>query len=86
MVCLQYKQFKVSHIVMGLGQNFLTRVGSAIYGLGLNLEKNVNFFNFFPPGQKNLFESNQKVPRSKVGRPLIYCVSKVSSGQVRAHL
>jgi len=25
-------------LVMGPGQNFLTRVGSAIYGLGLNLE------------------------------------------------
>jgi len=28
----------------------------------------------------------QKVPRSKEGRPLIYCGSKVSSSQVRAHL
>jgi len=27
-----------SEVVMGLGQNFLTRVGSAIYGLDLNLE------------------------------------------------
>jgi len=29
--------FKIP-VVMGPGQKFLTRVGSAIYGLGLNLE------------------------------------------------
>jgi len=28
----------------------------------------------------------QKVPGSKLGQPLIYCRSKVCSGQVRAHL
>jgi len=35
---------------MGLGQKFLTRVGSAIYGLGLNLEnfpKKHQIFQFF---------------------------------------
>jgi len=31
---------------------------------------------------KNLFGSGQKVSGSKVGKPLIYCRSKVSSGQV----
>jgi len=41
----------------GSGSKFLTRVGSAIYGLGLNLEnfpKNVNFFNFFCFGSKKI--------------------------------
>jgi len=40
---------------MGPGQKFLIRVGSAVYGLGLNLviaPKNINFFNFFPSGHK----------------------------------
>jgi len=76
-------------VVTGPGQKFLTRVGSAIYGLGLNFEnfpKNVNFSIFFPSGQKNCFGLGRKVPGSKLGRPLIYCGSKVSSGQVRAHL
>jgi len=41
---------------------------------------------FLPSGQKNLFGLCRKVHGSKVGRPLIYCGSKVSSGQVRAHL
>jgi len=41
---------------------------------------------FFLSDQKNLFGSDQKVPRSKAGRPLIYCGSKVSSGRVRDHL
>jgi len=55
-------------IVMGPGQNFLTWIGSAIYGLGLDLEN-------FPL-------KSQKEPGSKAGRPLIYCGSKVSSGRV----
>jgi len=42
-----------------------------------------NFSIFFLSGQKkNLFGSGQKVPGSKAGRPLIYCGSKVSSGQI----
>jgi len=41
---------------------------------------------FLPSGQKNLSGSGQKVPRSKVGWPLIYCWSKVSSCWVRGHL
>jgi len=40
-----------------------------------------NFSTFSPSGQKNCFRSGQKVPGSKPGRPLIYCGSKVSSGQ-----
>jgi len=45
--------------------------------------KNVKFFNLFPFGSKKI-SSGQKVPGSKVGRPLIYCGSKVSLGQVRS--
>jgi len=37
--------------------------------------KNPNFFNIFP--------SDQKVPGSKMGQPLIYCGSKVCLGWVR---
>jgi len=71
---------------MGPGQNFLTLVGSAIYGLGLNLEnfpQKYQIFHIFPLRvKKNLFGSDQKEPGSKAGRPLIYCGSKVSSGSV----
>jgi len=88
-------------VVMGLGQNFLTQVGSgqlfvawvgsAIYGLGLDCEnfsqKCQNFQFISLSGQKkNLFRLGPKVPRLKVVWPLIYCGSKVCSGQVRAHL
>jgi len=45
-----------------------------------------NFSIFFLLGQKNCFRSGQKVLGSKPGRPLFYCGSNVSSGQVRAHL
>jgi len=41
-----------------------------------------NFSIFFPSDQKNIFGLDQKVPGSKVGQPLIYCGSKVSSGRV----
>jgi len=44
--------------------------------------KNVKFLNFCPSSQKNVIWSGQKVPRSKQGRPLIYCRSKVCSGRV----
>jgi len=83
---------------MGLGQNFLTRVGSIfccsgwvgsdIYGLGLNFEnfplKRQIFQLFSLRVKKNCFGSGRKVPRSKSGWPLIYCRSKVSSGRVRS--
>jgi len=60
-------------------------VGSAIYGLGLNLEnfpKKHQIFQFFSLRvKKNLFGLGRKVPESKVGRPLICCLSKVSLGR-----
>jgi len=75
--------------VMGTGQNFLPGSGWVSLGqpsmiwawfwkISLN---NVKIFNFYPLGQKNIFELGQKVPGSKAGRPLIYC----GSGRVRAH-
>jgi len=64
---------------MGLGQNFLTRVGSGQF-----------FVARVGSGQpfmvENRFGSGQKVPGSKPGRPLIYYRSIVSSSRVRAHL
>jgi len=46
-----------------------------------------NFSIFFPAlGQKNLIWSGQKVHGSKPAQPLIYCESKVCSGEVRSHL
>jgi len=55
--------------------------GSAIFGLGMGLEnfplKSQNISIFPPLAQKNLFGLGQKVPGSKVGRPLIYCGPKV---------
>jgi len=50
-------------LVMGLGQIFLTRVRSAIYGLGLNLENfpwKHQFFNFFPFGSKKISSGQVK--------------------------
>jgi len=62
------------------------RVESAIHGLGLNLENfplKYQIFQFFSLRiKKNIFGSGQEVPGSKAGQPLIYCHSKVSSGQV----
>jgi len=85
--------FKLKSLVMGPGQNFLTRIGSGRvshlwfgFEFGKFLLKVSNFSIFFLSGQKNLFGSGQKVPGSKAGSPLINCGSKVSSGRVRAHL
>jgi len=43
-----------------------------------------NFSTFFPSDKKYFLESGRKIPGSKVGRPLIYCGSKVSLGRVGA--
>jgi len=78
-------------LVMGLGQSFLTRVGSifcgsawvrsAIYwfgfGFGKFLLKMSNFLIFLPLGQKKYLRVG-----SKAGQPLSYCKSKVSSSWV----
>jgi len=51
--------------------------GSAMYGLGLNLENfplKMSNFQFFCFGSKNnILGLGQKVPRSKAGQPFIYC-------------
>jgi len=68
-------------VVMGLGRKFLTRVGSDIFGLVLDLEnfsKKSQIFQFFTlrvkkhPGQR------------RIG--LLWVKSMVGSGRVRAHL
>jgi len=82
------------NVVMGQGQKILTQVGSIFCGsdrvshlwfgfeLGKFRPKNVKKID---KGQKKI-SSGRKVPGSKAGQPLIYCGSKVSWGQVRAHL
>jgi len=53
------------------------------FGFGKFPLKTPNF-QFFPlQVKKNLLRSDQKVPRSKKGKPLVYCGSKVYSGWVR---
>jgi len=77
---------------MGPGQNFLTRigsgqVGSAIYGLGLNLEnflyKNIKFFNFFLFGLKKSPRVGSKHTQVKGGSAsyLLRVKSMLGSGQ-----
>jgi len=70
-------------VVMGPGQFFVARVGSAIFGLGLeNFPLKIPKFSiFFLSDQKKFIGSGQKVPESKTGQPLIYRGSKVCSGQ-----
>jgi len=59
---------QVSHLWLGYGFGKFPLIAS-------------NFSIFCPSGQKNVIGSGQKVPGSKPGRPLIYCRSKVWSGQ-----
>jgi len=66
-----------------------SRVGSAIFGLDLALDNfplKSQISQFLPLGSKKSHRVGSKVPRSKLGRPLVYCRSKVCSGRVRAHL
>jgi len=45
----------------------------------------ISIFQFFPFGSIKISSGlGRKVPRSKAGRPLIYCGSKVSSGRVES--
>jgi len=69
-------------VVMGPGQKFLTRVGSAIYGLvwiGKICPRNVKFFNFLP------FRS-KKISSGRIGGGLasylLWVKSKLGSGRV----
>jgi len=76
--------FDQFEIVMGLGQNILTRVGldqplMVWVGIWKISPKNVKFFNFFPFGSKKI--SSGQVGKYPGQRPLIYCGSKVSSGR-----
>jgi len=72
--------------VMGLSQNFLTRVGSGWvshlwYGFEF-VKFPLKMSIFSHQVKKNLFGSGRKVPGSMAGWPLIYCGSKVSLGRV----
>jgi len=76
---------------MGPGQNFLprmsplfvARVGSAIFGLGLeNFPSKSQILQFFSRRVKrNCFWVGQKVPGLKMGQPVIYRGSKVCLDQ-----
>jgi len=57
--------------------------GHLWFGFGIrNFPLKIPIFSiFFTSGQKNLCGLGQKVPRSKMGWPLIYCGSKVCSSQ-----
>jgi len=81
----------VEKLVMGPGQKFLTQVGSIFCGLGRVSHLWFGFeFGKFPLKMSNFsffsLRVGRKVPGSKLGRPLIYCGSKVSLGRVRDHL
>jgi len=73
---------------MGLGQFFVAWVGLGqpfmvwVFEFQKFPLKTSNFSIFSLRIKKNCFRLGQKVYGSKPGRPLIYCVSKVSSGQV----
>jgi len=78
-------------VVMSLGQKFLTRVGSNFCGSGRVSHLWFGFeFQKFPLKMSNFsifslrvkkIPLGRKVPRSKPDRTLVYCGSKVSSGQ-----
>jgi len=72
-------------LVMGQGQNFLTQVGSGepsmVWIWKISPQKCQNFWFISLRIKKNIFGLGLKVHGSKAGRPLIYCGSKVYSGQ-----
>jgi len=84
-VCMQNYSPLAFKLVMGLGKIFLTQIGSffccsswvrsATSGFGKFPLKSPNFLTFS-------LGVGSKIPRSKLGQPLIYCVSKVCSGRV----
>jgi len=84
-------------VVIGPGQKILARVWlGQFFVAGVRLGQpsvvwvwkispqipNPKFFNFSPLGQKKSHRLGQKVAGSKTVWPLIYCGSKVGSGQV----
>jgi len=81
-------------LVKGFSQNFSPRSGqffveqvrsdqpSFVWVWKIS-PKNTKFFSFFSFGSKKSLGWVKKVPGSKVGRPLIYCGSKVCSGGSR---
>jgi len=74
-----------SHIVMGPDQifwHFWPGLGQpSLVWVWKISPQNTKFFNFFPFGSKKISSGRVK----KTGQPLIYCGSKVCSGQARAH-
>jgi len=73
-------------LVKGPGQNIFTLVGlgqpSLVWVCVWKIYPKNQFFSFWI--KKSLLGSVQKVSKSKTGRPLIYCRSKVCSARVRA--
>jgi len=90
---VQVKKFFCNSCSDGFGsENFdLGRVGSAIYGLGLNLEifpKKCQIFQFFPFRSKKSVRVVSESTRVE-GGPAFYLLrvkSKLVLGRVRAHL
>jgi len=69
---------RVNFLWLGLGRVSHLWFGSEFGKFSLKRQ----IFHFFSLWvKKNLFGASRKVPRSKPGQPLIYCRSKVSSGQ-----
>jgi len=77
-------------LAMGLGQRTLTRVGSAIFGLGLSLENlplKSQIFQFFSLRIKKIASGRVKKysGQSRVGSYLLWVKSMLGPGRVRAH-